>query len=126
MSKGAGNFDRRIQVQAATMTRDRSGDSIPTWADAFKRWAEKTDNRGFETQGSQELVRTGDTVWILRSDTESRAIAPEKHRFVYDGRIYEIIAIQESKNTRGDRLEFLTTTRPDAGGARGKGQTNGP
>ena len=126
MSQGAGNLDRRIWVQSASKTRDRAGDEISSWSNAFQRWAGKTDNRGFETQGSQEVVRTGDTVWILRSDSESRAIAPETHRFEYDGRIYEIIAIQESKNERRDRLEFLTTTRPDAGGARGKGATDGP
>lgn len=127
MPVAAGEFDRRITVQVAVDTRDGAGDVVKVWDEAptFELWAKKQDQRGFETVGSQELVRTADTVFEVRQGTKSRAIHPESHRIVYKGKLFTIISIQEGRD-RGDTFQLLTSSRPDGVGARGQGNTEGP
>lgn len=120
----AGKLDRRITIQAATDSRDEANDVVKTWADAFPRWARVADQRGFETVGAQQLVRTADTVFTIRNTERARTIFPESHRIEYKGKIYEIISIQEGK-ARGDTLEILASSRPDGVGARGRGAVSG-
>lgn len=124
MGIAAGKLDRRITIQVATSSRDAANDVILDWisAPSFDLWASKTDQRGFETIGSQELVRTADTVFEVRQGPKSKTIHPESHRVVYGGKIFEIVSIQEGKE-RGDTFQLLTSSRPDGVGARGQGQT---
>lgn len=129
MAIGAGELDRRVTVQIAQISRDRTNDTIKTWSlDAgkcFKRWSRKADSRGGITQGDQQNIREADTVFTLRKDSQSESIAPETHRFFYKARVYEIVGIQEGKDERGETLEFLTSHRPDGGGPRGPVAGNG-
>lgn len=118
MNAEASFFDRRIAVQIASEAQDRAGDVVPDWADAFARWAHKEDSRGREFQGASQMIRDADTMFTLRSDPTSQAIAPETHRFFYKGVIYEIVGRAEGK-ARGDTLIFLCCSRPDGRGARG-------
>lgn len=124
MGIAAGKLDRRITIQVATETRDRAQDVILDWTTAptFDLWANKTDQRGFEALGAQELVRTADTVFEVRRGPKSLAIHPESHRVVFGGKIFTIISIQEGKD-RNDTLQLLTSSRPDGVGARGQEQT---
>ena len=126
MPISAGELDRRITIQVATDTRDAANDVVKDWttAPSFELWAKKTDQRGFEAQGAQQLVRTADTVFEVRQGTKSRAIHPESHRVVYKGKIFTIISIQEGRD-RGDTFQLLTSSRPDGVGARGQGDTDG-
>jgi SPP1 family predicted phage head-tail adaptor len=125
MPLAAGKFDRRITIQVRQDTRDNAGDTIPDWdaLPTFKLWARKQDQRGFETAGSQQIVRTADTVFEVRQGTKSKTIHPESHRIVFLGKIFEIISIQEGTD-RLDTFQILTSSRPDGVGARGQGQTD--
>lgn len=118
---GAGKFDRRIQVQTATFTNDAAGDPIPTWADAFKRWAIKRERGMVQGQGATGVLRETAIQWTLRDDTESRAIAPETHRIVYEGRVHIINGISEGEEGRHKVRIVMTTTRPDQRGTVGEG-----
>jgi SPP1 family predicted phage head-tail adaptor len=123
MGLAAGVFDRRISIQVATFSRTRAGDDVPDWDNdlGFELWARKADQRGFETVGAQQTVRQADTVFEVRQGTKSRSIHPESHRVAYQGKIFEIISIQEGRE-RGDTFQLLTSSRPDGVGARGQGQ----
>lgn len=119
----AGEFDRRIQVFKATVSKDDAGDLVFTWDPPdlkFDRWAAKRDAYASEVQASQGMARQADTVWTLRWDSQSRSIAPENHRFMWRGTVYEIVGVTENKQSRMDALDFLTCSRPDLQGDRGR------
>jgi SPP1 family predicted phage head-tail adaptor len=120
----AGEFDRRIEIQRATETKDSAGDPIPSWARAFDRWAKQEASTGGESTAGQQVVREADTVWILRSDGESQSIAPETNRIRYRGVIYEIVSITPGRR-RADTIEILTSSRPDKRGARAQDLPSG-
>lgn len=124
MGVSAGELDRRITIQAGTPTADSANDEVIVWTDDFKLWASKKDQRGFETIGSQQLVRTADTVFEIRRSARALTITPELHRIVYDQKLYTIVSIQEGRE-RKDSLQLLTTSRPDGRGARGRGEVSG-
>ncbi len=118
MSLAAGELDRRITIEVAVKGRDSSNGVTINWEVAFKRWAAKQDNSGQELAYDEQTLRQADTIWILRYDSQSLSIAPETHRIVHHGTVYKIIGIGENTG-RLDGLRLLTSSRPDAEGARG-------
>lgn len=119
MNFEAGEFDRRITVQLASESKDAAGDIVQTWTDSFRLWARKRDSRGREFFGAAQMVRDADTVFAVRSSELMRAIAPESHRIVYKGQVFEIVGKADT-NERSDAIEILTCSRPDARGERGR------
>lgn len=124
MSVSAGELDRRVTIQVATESRDSANDVILGWEDGFQLWASKRDQRGVEIVSSQQLIRQADTVFEIRRSARALAITPEKHRLVHDGKIFQIVGVQEGK-TRKDSLQLLTSSRPDGQGSRGRDQVSG-
>ncbi len=119
----AGEFDRRIQVFRAALSKDRAGDEIQTWdppAETYHRWASKRDAYPREISAAQALLREVDTVWTLRWDSQSRAIAPETFRFMWRGTVYQIVGVAENKGGRMDALDFVCSSRPDLRGDRSR------
>lgn len=119
----AGTLDRRIEVFRATVTKDRAGDEVFTWdppAAKFNRWASKRDAYPREVSAAQALLREIDTVFTLRWDSQSRAIAPETYRMMWRGTVYTIVGVAESKGGRMDALDFLCSSRPDMRGDRSR------
>lgn len=119
----AGKLDRRIEVIRCTETRDEAGDVVQTWdppAEHYHRWANKRDSSGRESSAGQQVVRDIDTTWILRWDSQSRMIAPETFRFMWRGTVYEIVGVNEGRDTRFDTLEFTCCSRPDLRGDRSR------
>lgn len=120
----AGDLDRRIEIQIATRNKDKAGDEVDDWRLAFKLWSKQREYRGIEMNGAQQTVRTADCVFTVRTGTQPRTIAPESHRVVHHGRIFEIIGVQESADLN-DGLDILACSRPDLVGARGLIQESG-
>lgn len=123
----AGTLDRRIQVFRATVGKDRAGDPTFTWdppAAKFDRWASKRDAYPREVSAAQALLREVDTVWTMRWDSQSRAIAPECFRFMWRGTVYTIVGVSENKGGRMDALDFVCSSRPDLQGDRGRDQAS--
>jgi head-tail adaptor len=114
----SGKLDRRIMVQRAIVTPDEANDPIPTWTYQFSRWAQKQDLSPVQTVGAGQVLRYCDTAWILRWDTQSKSIAPEDHRFIWQGVIYEIVGVAEITMGRMEGLRFLCSSRPDQRGER--------
>jgi SPP1 family predicted phage head-tail adaptor len=118
MALGAGELDRRVTVELAVKGRDASNGEIVNWEPAFKRWAKKTDNSGQEVNTDAQTVRYADTIWILRYDSESLAIAPDTHRITHHGVIYRIVGIGENPG-RLDGIRILTSSRTESEAAYG-------
>jgi len=124
MRVSAGDLDRRITIQIATESRDRANDVILDWADGFNLWASKKDRLGSQIVSAQELIRTADTVFEVRRTARALTITPEKHRIVFQEKLYQIVSIVDGKE-RDDTLQILASSRPDGQGARGRGNTSG-
>lgn len=112
----AGQFDRRIFVEFATFVNDEAGDPVAEWAPAFKRWAKREFIGGSQGEAAGATAREHSVNWILRDDSETRAMAPETYRIVYEGRPYIINGIAESKQGRHCLRVVQTSTRPDLRG----------
>lgn len=129
MSYAAGDLDRVIYIEEATVTTDAAGDETTTWGPPTtprewprrgRRWASRKDQPPRETPGdltNQVTSRSFDTVWRLRQDQFSLAIAPETFRVVYKGRVFEIVGLVEDEG-RGEGLRLLCSSRPDMRGSR--------
>lgn len=117
MNADAGSFDRRTQIEVAHETQDAAGDVTVTWTSAFKRWAIRIDSRGREFFGAQQMVREADTAFEIRDGVQSRTIAPETHRVIDRGRIFEIVGICEGRE-RKDTLILLCASSPALRGSR--------
>lgn len=116
----AGTYDRRIMIQIGTPITDAAGDIVnDDWADAFKLWAQRMPKSpGIERPTADGVLREFDMIFDVRDGTKARSIAPETHRVLYKGRIYEIVGILPGK-VRADRITILTASRPDQRGSRG-------
>lgn len=130
MNIAAGMLDRRIRIQVSTEPRDAAGDVLEGewvapagWPFDGKRWARKISAQGTNPiRGAeippgvaQELLREADTVFILRWDRYSRAIAPETMRVVHGERAYRIVSKVDT-NDREDGVLLLCSSRPDMRG----------
>lgn len=112
----AGKFDRRITLESATFANDSAGDPIPTWSVAFKRWAKRDQFGGSQSEGADGILREHQVNFTVRDDSQSRTIAPENWRVVYEGRVYIITGIAEAKDERHALRVIQTATRPDLRG----------
>lgn len=121
----AGTYDRRITIERATFANDAAGDPVPTWAFAFKLWARKRELGGSETQGAGSTLREMGVDWYVRDHSDARSIAPENHRIIWDGRIYEISAIHEDNEGRQRVRRITTASRPDQRGTLAQGVVSG-
>lgn len=114
----AGAYDRRIEIQLNTEGTDAAGDPTQVFVPWVKLWAKKTERGAYrEIVAAQEVLRDADTLFELRMNSLSTQIAPEIHRVVYKGAIYEILGIGEAKG-RADAIVLLCSSRPDKRGER--------
>lgn len=122
----AGDLDRRIQIQTMTETTDAAGDVIAEdWTDAFRLWARRQPrNAGQEKSMASGVLREFDVRFDVRDGAKSRGIAPETHRVLYKGRIYEIVGAVALAD-RADLIGLLCSARPDQRGSRGNEGVSG-
>lgn len=115
----AGDLDRRIMIQISRPGRDASGDEIQKWEDDYKLWSRRVP-KGVGTERATEggVLREFDLLFEVRDGAKARAIAPESHRVLYKGRIYEIVGCRPSRD-RADRIDLMVAGRPDQRGSRG-------
>lgn len=116
----AGKLDRRITVQIQKGGEDAAGDPIlDKWEDEYRLWAARPKTTaGQEVYPSGSVLRQHDTTFYVRDGEKARRIAPETHRILYKGRIYEIVGILPGLE-RADLIQILTAARPDQRGDRG-------
>lgn len=116
----AGKLDRRITVQITKGGYDAAGDPIrDQWDDEFRLWAARPKiTAGQEIYPAGSVLRQSDVTFFVRDGAKARTIAPETHRILYKGRIYEVVGILPGLE-RSDLIQILTSTRPDQRGDRG-------
>lgn len=116
MTLKVGQLNRRLQFQEDIGEKDAAGDHVPNWRDTVKRWAHYRARSARERLASQQILRDSDTQFTVRSDSFTRAIAPETMRIIHRGRIYEIVGVQDTDELE-DGLVILASSRPDQRGA---------
>ena len=116
----AGDLDRRLQIQELVTKKDAAGDVLRTeWRDLFKLWAKRKPGAiGAELPTDNGVLRQHDVTWYVRAGKKSSSLAPEIHRVLYRGRVYEVVGILPG-DLREDLVQLLTSSRPDKQGSRG-------
>lgn len=116
----AGDLDRRLMIQELVEKKDASGDVLRTkWRDLFKLWAKRKPGAiGQEIATDNGVLRQHDVTWYIRAGRKASLLAPEIHRVLYRGRVYEVVGILPG-DVREDLVQLLTASRPDNRGSRG-------
>lgn len=108
----AGNLDRRVTIQREGAPTDNGIEETDgVLADYATRWASWKPANGrevFENLGRE--AKAGGTFW-LRYDSETAAIE-ETDKVLFDGRLWDIIGIQEIARREG--IELIVAAGDDA------------
>ncbi|CAN5480463.1 hypothetical protein BH10PSE7_BH10PSE7_15460 [soil metagenome] len=108
----AGELDRRVDVQERTVTQGDVGENVESWSTVRTQWMGKRDVRAAERlKGNGELAAEIDTVFKARY-LPGRDIAPDTHRLLYGGRVYQIHGVTELG--RGEAIEITCQARGEA------------
>ena len=99
-----GKMDRRVTIQARTLTKDAAGGRVETWADAFDCWAEIVTSKATESVTADADRASEDRQFRIRHKS---GIASGTHRLLYQLRFYDITGIIEE----GRRDRLLLTCR---------------
>ena len=101
----AGRLDRRVTIQARTLTRNAYGEQVETWADVATVWGEKNDLKGREFLAARQLSADITTRFRLRY----RADVTVQHRLVCEAVTYDINQVSEIGRRAG--LDLFATAR---------------
>lgn len=112
MSRGAGQLDRRITIQRATIAQDAFGGDVETWADLTTISAARTDVKDGERLAAEQVNSSLMSRFKVRSSIATRGITP-KDRINYDGGIWDIHGIKETKEGRKRFLEITAVVQSD-------------
>lgn len=103
----AGRLDRRITIQTLTETQDSEGHPVKSWSALDTVWAQALPVRG----GEQFLNAQKYAESEMRFQIRYRTDVTVKHRIVYDGKNYDILAVLEIGRRRG--LNILAKARAE-------------
>lgn len=101
----AGELDRRVEIQRATITRDDWNTPVETWATIATTWASKRDRHETEINELNQTVTFTRTLWKIRY----RADISTTDVLVYGAETYDITGIKELGRQEG--LEITTEKR---------------
>ena len=86
----AGKLDRRITIQAKTVSQSSSGEPQETWADVATVWAQARPNRGAERFATIQNVGSAVMTFHIRYRDDLTVL----NRISYDGKIWDIIDVR--------------------------------
>jgi|GEM_PF-305713 len=92
-----GRLDRRITIQANTVTRDSVGEAVDSWSNLDTVWARIIYEAGREGVDMQSEVAQQQVTFIIRY----RSDVTPMHRITYDSEIYHIEAVKELPRRKG-------------------------
>lgn len=97
----AGKFDRRIVVQALSVTEDTFGGVVNGWATLATVWAQYLPGTGGERRvaAAQEQGQMPAT-FNIRYSSATSAIKPQSHRISFDGSTWDIESIAETERRK--------------------------
>lgn len=108
----AGKRDRRIVIQVRGESRAPSGEVIEGWTDFATVWARKFDKGAGERFAAAQKLAEVDTIFEIVHRAGLTAIAPDTHRIVFAGRVYEILG--RSEVARNQSIDIMTAARAEA------------
>ena len=95
----AGRLDRRLTIQARTLTKDAQGGRVETWDESRRVWGALIPGGA----GEPVMADAERAVVSTRFKIRHIAIDPAENRISYGGQIYEITGITED----GPRRTYL-------------------
>lgn len=97
----AGKYDRRVTVQALSITEDAFGGAVNGWANLTTVWAEYLPGTGGERRvaAAQEQGQMPAT-FNIRYSSATAAIKPQTHRISFDGSYWDIESIAETERRK--------------------------
>lgn len=111
--KQAGELDRRITIERATITTGGGfNESQETWDDLATLWAKRADASAAEAYRAQEVGAQISTRFTIRYSTLAATFTP-KDRVRFNGETFNITAIREPVGTRRQWLEIDAVARSD-------------
>lgn len=106
----AGNLDRRITLQRATVTRDEYNAEVSTWATLATVAASYEPIKDGERFRAGERAADMSTRFQVRYSSDVSGLTAED-RLIFEGRTYEIEHVKEIGRREG--LELTTVARGD-------------
>jgi SPP1 family predicted phage head-tail adaptor len=107
---GSGDMNRRVTLQRATVTFDDFGSEVETWGTLASVWVNRKDVSAAESFRAQEVGAELSTRFRIRYSTNVADLNP-RDRLIYNGLVYQITGVRESKRNRW--LEVDCVVRPD-------------
>lgn len=104
MSGNPGRMDRRLTVQARTVSKDATGSRVETWADSFECWGESVRQTAREAISANADREHEERQFRIRYKS---GISSGSHRVLYQLKFYDITSIIEE----GRRDRMLLTCR---------------
>lgn len=95
----------RITIQKSETVVDRYGNHCSQWADYFTCWATASAGAGSaeETHNAASTQERDRLDFTVRWSSETAAVNSKGYRVLLDGRIYDILAIDEMGFRRSSR-----------------------
>ena len=95
----------RITIQKNTTVADQYGNHTSAWTDYFSCWATAVSSgkSAEETQNAATTQEADRLDFTLRWSSETAAVDSKHYRFLLDGRIYNILSIDEMGFRRNSR-----------------------
>ena len=90
----AGELDRKITIQRATVTLNEFNELIETWTDHATVWAKRRDASAAESYRAQEVGAEITTRFTIPWSLDVKDVNP-RHRVSFDGRLYNITAVRD-------------------------------
>ena len=109
---GAGDLDRRIVIERATVTQNAFNEDVQTWATYATVWASRKDVSDGEKLAAGQIGASLSSRFVIRSSTIAKAIKPND-RINYDSAIWSIFGIKETAEGRKRFLEITAAKDAD-------------
>lgn len=104
-----GNMDRRVSIEARSVTENSFGEAIESWAEVRKESASYSPGSGAERRISAQEQASHPATFVFHSNTLTSAMTPQSHRLVFDGGTWDIHSNVEIG--RGRKRSVIATRR---------------
>ena len=88
-------YNKKIEVQLLTETRDEIGQQIPQWQTIFEPWASVNGVGGREYYAAAQVNSENDMTFRIRWSGKIAGKLTSELRIVYGGIIYNVVHIED-------------------------------